>query len=204
MSARLSREFFDRHHVDVARALIGLKLCWDSVAGIIVETEAYAAVDDPACHTWSRPSARQFFTDNQSGTAYVYLSYGVHWMLNVLAADGIVLFRALQPTAAIPAIRRRRSVQPLTQLCSGPGKLGQALGLSAEDHGASLLTSRRCVRTTDAAVDSFQVLADRRVGISQAVERPWRFLLADNPHVSVPHGRTASRQPRRATKGRSR
>jgi len=194
---RQNKTFFARHHVDLARDLIGCRLHWDGVSGIIVETEAYAAEDDPACHTYSRQSARDFFYGNSPGIVYVYLSYGVHWMLNVLAADGIVLFRAIQPTSELALLTRRRGTEKPTQLCSGPGKLGQALALSAADHGGSLLTQKRHIKLPCRADTGCEVLTDRRVGITQAVERPWRFLMKGNPHISVGHGRTASRRPRR-------
>ncbi len=88
---KLDVQFFDRHHLDVARDMIGTNLQWDGVGGMIVETEAYAAADDPACHTFFRPSARTFFENQTPGVAYACINYGIHWMLNVLTCDGIVL-----------------------------------------------------------------------------------------------------------------
>ena len=110
---KLTRDFFARDPVTCARELIGCTLVWGRCAGIVVETEAYAAVNDEACHTWSRPSARKFVAEHPAGAAYVYFNYGMHWMLNVLikggTEDGFVLFRALEPTAGIPAMARRRA-----------------------------------------------------------------------------------------------
>ncbi len=189
-----TQSFFDRHHVDVARDLLGCCLHWDGVGGIIVETEAYAAEHDPACHTSFRPKAREFFQQNTAGTVYVYINYGIHWLLNVLAADGIVLFRAVEPTHGIELMRKRRSQQKLTALCSGPGKLGQALALSARDHGTSLLSQDRHILARPAAgSDHPAILTDCRVGLSSALDRQWRFLIANSAHVSVPAGRAGSR-----------
>src|SRR5256886_4712978 len=109
-------------------------LVWGRCAGLIVESEAYLAENDEAAHTFTRPSARAFIERNGPGAAYVYFNYGVHWMLNVLvkggAADGFVLIRALQPLRGIPLMQKRRGVRELTRLCSGPGKLTQALAIT--------------------------------------------------------------------------
>lgn len=181
--------FFDRPHLTVARDLVGCMLFWDKVGGVIVETEAYAVEDDPACHTAFRPSARIFVEANQPGAVYVYINYGLHWLLNVLARDGIVLIRAIQPTVGIETMAARRNQTRDIALCSGPGKLGQALALSRADHGTSLLTPDRHIISRDIGFDSRRIVADSRVGISKAVDRPWRFLLSDSPYVSVPPGR---------------
>lgn len=190
---RCPRSFFERHHVDVARDLLDCLLVWDDVEGIVVETEAYAAEDDPACHVATRPSAREFFGQNTPGTVYAYVSYGTHWLLNVLAADGIVLLRAIEPTEGIDLMRDRRGRDRMTELCSGPGKLGQALGLCSEDHGTSLLTSERHLQQPLRRDPSLRILTDVRVGLSTALDRQWRFLIAGNPHVSVPAGKALSR-----------
>ena len=187
-------EFCDRHHLDVARELIGCTLHWDDVAGMIVETEAYAANDDPACHTFFRESARSFFESNTPGTVYVYITYGMHWLLNVLTHDGIVLFRALEPTTGIATMQQRRRQTSVTALCSGPGKLGQAIGLGRDDHGKSLVTLRRGVRPRAADFDNDSIMCDIRVGLSTALDRSWRFLIAGNSHVSVPSGKAWSKR----------
>lgn len=186
--------FFDRHHIDVAKDLVGCALIWDGVGGLIVETEAYASEDDPACHTFSRSSARTFFDSNSPGTVYAYINYGIHWLLNVLARDGIVLIRALEPVQGVSEMQRRRGQTSLTALCSGPGKLGRAIGLRREDHGTSLLTDIRCIRTRSPDFDSSTIVCDVRVGLSTAIDRPWRFLIADNPHVSVAAGKAFAKR----------
>jgi len=194
MPAFLDHGFYDRHHLDVARDLVGTTLVWGKTAGTVVETEAYAAEGDTACHVYSRPSSRDFFSKHPPGTAYVYLNYGVHWLLNVLAADGIILFRALEPTAGLPLMRRRRNREKPVDLCSGPGKLGAALALSGAHHGTSLtkLKSRGLLPAT-AAPD---ITATTRIGISSAKDLPWRFLATGNPHVSVPPPGTKKGRPR--------
>ncbi|MCA9063326.1 MAG: DNA-3-methyladenine glycosylase [Planctomycetaceae bacterium] len=199
-SETLPVEFFQRSHLTVAEALIGCTLVWDGVGGIVVETEAYAAEGDAACHTSFRPSARDFFARHSPGTAYVYLNYGVHWLLNVLTEDGIVLLRALQPTRGLKQMARRRGKSGENELCSGPGKIGQALRLSGRDHGTSLLTLKRCFlrRAPDIRLT---VCSDYRVGLSRAVDYPWRFLAEDHPCVSVPRGK-AQNKPSRSGKGR--
>ncbi len=189
---RLKKSFFCRHHVDVARDLLGCQLVWDGVSGIVVETEAYGAEDDPACHTWFRPSSREFFLRNQPGTTYVYMNYGIHWLLNVLTKDGIVLFRALEPSSGIELMQQRRGKESLSALCSGPGKLGQALALSGQDHGSSLLSSQRYVCRPSEQTPHTDIVTDYRVGLSQGLDQQWRFLIADHPHVSVPAGKAIS------------
>jgi DNA-3-methyladenine glycosylase len=156
---QLDRFFFQRDPVTCARELIGCELVWKNCAGIIVETEAYAALNDEACHTFARPSARAFVEKHPSGTAYVYFNYGMYWLLNVLvkggAEDGFVLFRAIEPTRGLDAMHRRRVANRKTEnpqlkptaLCSGPGKLAMALGVDGRDGRIPHSTDgRRCHR----------------------------------------------------------
>lgn len=177
--------FFRRDPVTCARELIGCALDWDRCAGIIVETEAYHSVGDEASHCFVRPSACAFVEQNRPGAAYVYFSYGVHWMLNVLVKgkeNGFVLIRALEPIRGIALMRRRRAVHDLHRLCSGPGKLTQALAITGRDHEMDLCSDEKyCFRSADKPV---QVLADERIGIRRSAHLPWRFTLRDNAHVS--------------------
>jgi DNA-3-methyladenine glycosylase len=180
--------FFQREPVICARELIGRTLNWGRCSGIIVEAEAYLARDDEACHTFMRPSARAFVERNRAGAAYIYFSYGAHWMLNVLVkgdADGFVLIRALEPRRGIPMMRRRRGVDDLQRLCSGPGKLTQALDITDRHHEMSLCADwRHCfVQQSGELVD---VVADKRIGITRSAHFPWRFTLRGSPFVSVP------------------
>jgi DNA-3-methyladenine glycosylase len=173
--------------VTCARELIGTELAWGPCAGIVVETEAYTAIDDEAAHTFSRPSARAFVERNKAGAAYVYFSYGAHWMLNVLVkgeANGFVLFRAIEPTRGIRQMKRRRGLTDLRQLCSGPGKLTQALAITNHDHEIDLTAdARHCFNYREKA--KVDVVADCRIGISRSKDFPWRFTLRDSPFVSV-------------------
>ena len=139
----VSSNFYDRHHLDVARDLLGCTIEWDGCAGVIVETEGYAEEGDEASHLFFRKTAREFYAKNPPGTVYAYINYGIYWLLNVLAADGIVLIRAMEPTAGLPQMRARRPKAKLdTDLCSGPGKLGMAIALDIADHGTSLVGQR--------------------------------------------------------------
>ena len=156
---------------------------------MVVETEAYTALHDEAAHTFTRPSARMFIERNKAGAAYVYFNYGVHWMLNVLvkggATDGFVLIRALQPRRGISLMRKRRGIENEKRLCSGPGKLTQALDITGRHHEISLCSDpRHCfARGENADVD---LVASRRIGITRSADFPWRFTLRDSPFVSVP------------------
>jgi DNA-3-methyladenine glycosylase len=185
---RLTVDFFNRSVHLVARELIGCRLFFAGCGGVIVETESYER-DDPACHAYVGLTARTEVIFGPPGRAYVYLSYGIHSLLNFVAEPegeaAAVLIRALEPTAEIEAMRARRGDRPDRDLCSGPGKLTEALGIDLSQNDADL------------ARDPFQLLprpdgwqgevvTGRRVGITKAVERPWRFGLAGSPHVSKP------------------
>jgi DNA-3-methyladenine glycosylase len=189
----IEREFFERDPLTCARELIGCELVWEKCAGIVVETEAYGAMDDPASHTFSRPSAREFIARHRAGTAYVYFNYGMYWLLNVLvkggAGDGFVLLRALEPTRGIETMTQRRLAHRQTrlahprQLCSGPGKLALALGVDGRDHGRDLYRGKTV--GFRAPAHPIEVHADARIGISRAQELPWRFTLRGSEFVSV-------------------
>ena len=181
-SSTLSRAFFDREVVSVARDLIGAVLLIDGVGGVIVETEAYDR-DDPASHSFVGPTARNAPMFGPPGHAYVYRSYGIHWCLNGVSQPGsAVLIRALEPTAGIDAMKLRRSVSDLRLLCSGPGRLCQALGVSAGHNGLAL--DRAPFRIE--AGGTTGVAAGPRIGITRASEVPWRFGLAGSPYLSRP------------------
>lgn len=180
--------FFERDPITCARELIGAELIWGDCSGRLVEVEAYAAVNDEAAHTFTRPSARSFIERNQPGAAYVYFNYGMHWMLNVLVkgnANGFVLIRALEPRKGIERMKKRRGINDVKSLCSGPGKLTQALGITGRDHEIDLCSdARHCfVRNADVAVD---VVADARIGITRSAHLPWRFTLRGSEFVSRP------------------
>lgn len=187
MKGRMIRAaFFRRNPLLCARELIGTELNWGQCSGIIVETEAYLAQGDEASHTFVRPSTRDFVERNKAGTAYVYLSYGAHWMLNVLVkgeADGFVLFRALEPRRGIALMKKRRGVENVRNLCSGPGKLTQALAITNRHHEMNLCADPRYgfVHQTGPR----EVVADKRIGITRSADLPWRFTLRGSPFVSA-------------------
>jgi len=192
--AFLTSDFFERDVVSVAHDLIGVELVWQGCSGIIVETEAYGVENDPACHTASRPSAREFVKTKSPGTAYVYFNYGMYWLFNLLVKggerDGLILIRALDPRLGIAEMQQRRQKQKLTDLCSGPGKLAVALGIEGVNHGTPMTGKQRPKQCgLRSRSEPVEVVTDVRVGISQAADFPWRFLARDNPHVSVKHGR---------------
>src|SRR5436190_14016784 len=138
--------FFKRDPLTCARELIGTELIWSECYGVVVEVEAYAAIDNEAAHTFTRPTARAFIERNKSGAAYVYFNYGVHWMLNVLVKggeNGFVLIRALEPRRGIALMQKRRGVVDVRKLCSGPGKLTQALDITGRHHEMDLCTDPR-------------------------------------------------------------
>jgi DNA-3-methyladenine glycosylase len=181
---RLTRDFFARSVHEVAPELIGAALLVDGVGGRIVEVEAYDQ-DDPASHSFRGPTARTASMFGPAGHAYVYRSYGVHWCLNLVCApDGraeAALVRALEPACGLDVMRERRGVDDPRALCSGPGKLCQALGLTRVHDGLAL------------DEPPFELLAREsepelaigpRIGLTRAVEQPWRYGLAGSPFLS--------------------
>ena len=188
-SSFLSCSFFERDPLVCARELIGTELVWGKCSGIIVETEAYLTLNDEACHTFTRPSTRAFVERNRAGAVYIYFNYGVHWMLNLLVKgaerSGLILIRALEPRRGLSLMRARRGVEEVGRLCSGPGKLAQALDITKRHHELSICAdSQRCLLPRSEA--EVRVVTDPRIGISRSKEFPWRFTLAGSPFVSVP------------------
>jgi DNA-3-methyladenine glycosylase len=177
---------FDQPSVLVARALIGATLQVDGVGGVIVETEAYDQAD-PASHTFMGPTTRNAAMFGPSGHAYIYRSYGIHWCLNFTcrpAGHGAgVLIRALEPRIGLDTMRERRGVSDARLLCSGPGRLGQALGITLAQYGLPLDRPPFFVAAPDAPV---RVAVGPRIGLSKAVEQPWRFGLAGSRYLSRP------------------
>lgn len=184
--ARLGAGFFARPVAEVAPDLIGCTLLVDGVGGVIVETERYQE-DDPASHSFGGPRGRAITMFGPPGRLYVYRSYGIHWCANLVCeaegAGAAVLLRAIHPTHGLDAMRARRGAMPDRLLCAGPGRLCAALGVdaaleavSATDPGGRVVLHER-----EGAVD---VLVGPRIGISVAVERPWRFGLAGSPFLS--------------------
>jgi len=192
----LAPEFYDRSVLEVAPELIGCTVVHGETAGTIVETEGYHE-EEPACHAYVGLTARTRTLFGPPGRAYVYRSYGIHAMLNaVCEPEGVgaaVLIRALAPEAGIELMRTRRGMSDERELCSGPGRLTQALGIGLDlndsplDHGEIVILPREGPAPA--------VVSSVRVGITKAAELPWRFAAAGNPNVSRPW-------PWRAARGR--
>ncbi len=199
-------DFYDRPVVEVARDLIGCTVRVGSVSGRIVETEAYHD-SEPACHAFVGLTPRTATLFGAPGRAYVYRSYGIHAMLNaVCEAPGVgaaVLIRALEPVSGVALMRERRGVEGLRALCSGPGKLTQALGIGLGHNGGSLRDGPVVITGRPAGVEAPEIVAGVRIGITRAVALPWRFVLAGSPFISAPL-RTAARVPVSARTGAAR
>jgi len=183
----LTEDFFARSVHEVAPDLIGCALLFDGVGGVIVETESYDR-DDPACHAYGGRTPRNDVLFGPPGRAYVYFSYGIHNLLNAVAEpDGCaaaVLIRALEPVWGIDRMRARRGREEVRELCSGPGKLTEALGIGLGENRAPLDRPPFELRgRTDPAVE---VATGTRIGITRAAERPWRFCAAGSRFLSKP------------------
>lgn len=181
--------FYARPVLTVARELIGCVVEHAGVSGVIVETEAYHH-SEPACHAYVGLTPRTGTLFGPPGRAYVYRSYGIHALLNaVCEPSGIgaaVLIRALEPLAGIEQMYARRGTRRLRELCSGPGKLTQALAVELHHNGSDLARGAVRIRSAAPAWYEVSVAAGPRVGITKAVELPWRFCVVGNPHVSRP------------------
>ncbi len=190
-ATRLDRDFYARDTRVVARALLGQLLVRVTpegrATGRIVETEAYLGSDDLASHAARLRKGRVEVMWGESGIAYVYRSYGIHTMFNVVAErkgeTGAVLVRALEPIDGIDLMRNRRGVESERLLCSGPGKLCQALGIGLDMQGADLVTDDRLWIASGVAPTD--ISTSGRIGISRAKDDPWRYWITGNPHVSA-------------------
>jgi DNA-3-methyladenine glycosylase len=183
---RLRRSFFDRSVHAVAPELIGATLLFNGTGGTIVEVEAYHHTD-PAAHSFGGPTERNTVMFGPPGYAYVYRSYGIHWCLNfVCEAQGsasAVLIRALAPTHGLAAMRRRRGVADERLLCSGPGRLCQALGITGAQYGLALDQPPFAIFARTQDVD---VAVGPRIGLTKAVDQPWRYGLRGSRFLSKP------------------
>jgi DNA-3-methyladenine glycosylase len=182
----LAHGFYDRPVVEVARDLLGCVVRHGDTAGVIVETEAYHMAE-PACHAYVGVTARTSTLFGPPGRAYVYRSYGIHALLNAVCepvdVGAAVLIRALEPLAGLEHMRARRGVD---DLCSGPGKLTQALGITLEDNGSDLAAGPVVIEAPPPGWEEIDIVDGTRIGITKAVELPWRFCVAGNRSVSRP------------------
>lgn len=180
-----------------AEALIGWTFLVDGVGGVIVETEAYAP-DDPASHSFGGRTHRNATMFGPSGRLYVYRSYGIHWCANVVCArEGVgaaVLLRALEPTTGLEEMRRRRGIADALLLCSGPGRLTQALGITGDHDGLAVDSAPIRLLPPQSTV---AVVTGPRVGISRAGDVPWRYALRESVFVSRPRPRAGLARPAR-------
>ena len=186
MAKRLTRLFFNRSVHAVAPELIGATLLYRGVGGLIVEVEAYHHTD-PAAHSFGGLTARNAVMFGPPGYVYVYRSYGIHWCVNFVCepkgSASAVLLRAVEPTIGLPAMRRRRGVKDERLLCSGPGRVCEALGITIADYGRALdeppfeLYGR---------AGEVEVIAGPRIGLTKAVDNPWRYGLKDSRFLSKP------------------
>ncbi|NTE88019.1 DNA-3-methyladenine glycosylase [Agrobacterium rubi] len=177
----VSQSFYLRDSVAVAKDLIGCEFRVHNTAGIIVETEAYRP-DDPASHSFSGPTPRNRAMFGDHGHLYVYRSYGLHWCANIVCTPGsAVLIRAIEPTDGIDLMKLRRNTADIVNLCSGPGKLTQAFGITRDMDG---LPVTRDPITVTRQTGTITTIAGSRIGISKGIEQPWRFGLADSRFLS--------------------
>jgi DNA-3-methyladenine glycosylase len=190
MDETLPAEFYARPVLKVARDLIGCIVEHRGLSGVIVETEAYHE-SEPACHAFVGVTPRTRTLFGEPGIAYVYRSYGIHALLNAVCepagVGAAVLIRALEPLVGIEEMRMRRGRTREHELCSGPGKLTQALGVELSENGTSLLDGPIAIGPGEGASgDRNRVVVGTRIGITKAVDLHWRFCAVDNSHVSRP------------------
>lgn len=182
----LKRAFFGRSVHEVAPDLIGATMLVGGIGGIIVEVEAYHHTD-PAAHSYNGPTPRNQVMFGPPGFAYVYRSYGIHWCVNFVCEEegsaSAVLIRALEPTHGIAAMRRRRHLEDARALCSGPGKLTEALGITIAHNALPL---DRPPIALHARTEDVEVAAGIRIGITKAVELPWRYGVSGSKYLSKP------------------
>jgi DNA-3-methyladenine glycosylase len=195
----LAPEFYARPVVEVARDLVGCTLTHAGSAGVIVETEAYHE-SEPACHAYAGMTPRTRVLFGRPGTAYVYRSYGIHALFNAVCepagVGAAVLIRALEPIAGLDAMRERRGLHAVEQLCSGPGKLTQALAIELELDATDLVTGPVRLGPRPPGWEDVEIVSGTRIGITKAPELEWRFCATGSRSVSRPWARVGRGVPR--------
>ena len=186
MPKHLTKAFFNRSVHEVAPDLIGATLLFGGVGGRLVEVEAYHHTD-PAAHSFHGPTPRNVVMFGPAGYAYVYRSYGIHWCLNFVCepkgSAAAVLIRAIEPTVGLARMRRRRGLSDVRLLCSGPGRLCQALNITRADNGLMLDEPPFELLARSGEVE---IVTGPRIGLTKAVEKPWRYGLKDSRFLSKP------------------
>jgi len=189
----IERKFYSRNTIDVARDLLGKVLVriidGKVISGAIVESEAYRSTDDPASHSHRGKTERNSVMFGEVGHAYVYFTYGNHYCLNIVAKEdntpaGAVLIRAIEPIEGISFMRRYRKTSDPYNLTSGPGKLTQALKVTKRQNGVDVTKKEELYVVNGKHIDESEIVATSRIGIRVALDKPWRFLIADNEFVS--------------------
>ncbi len=194
-SRTVPRRFYNRDTLIVAPELLGKLLVRRASSGLligrIVETEAYRGVDDPASHSYRGKTPRNAVMFGRPGIAYVYFTYGSHYCLNAVTEEegtpAAVLIRAVEPLEGVEVMKRNRGVEKLTEVASGPGKLAKALQITREQNGRDLTdpdSDLKICQLNDTSDDSLSIVQTTRIGISLAQDKPWRFYVKGNPHVS--------------------
>ncbi len=189
-------EFYQQDTIQLSKALLGTYLVHKSEEGTtigrIVETEAYLS-GDPACHAYRRKTTRNATMFGPAGHAYVYQIYGIHYCVNIVSAsEGVgeaVLIRALQPVEGVELMQLRRGIIQEKNLCNGPGKLVQAMGITRAMDGISMVSPYFYILSREAYPllnIPFQIITTTRIGITQGIDLPYRFYIAGNPNVSYP------------------
>jgi DNA-3-methyladenine glycosylase len=185
----VNRAFYERGVVEVARDLVGCVLRHGETAGVIVETEAYHETE-PACHAHVGLTGRTHILFGPAARAYVYRSYGIHALFNAVVEDegvgAAVLIRALEPLEGLELMRERRGLARVEDLCSGPGKLTQALDIELDLNGSDLLGGPIAIEPPRPGWEAPELLVGPRIGITKAAELPWRFCAAGSRSVSRP------------------
>ena len=194
-AATLDPAFYERPVLEVARDLVGCTVRHGATAGVIVETEAYHH-SEPACHAFVGLTPRPATLFGPPGVAYVYRSYGIHAMLNAVCEPegegAAVLIRALEPLEGIDEMRARRGVARVEELCSGPGKLTQALGIDLDLNGSDLDGGPISIEPAPPGWEAVEPVVGTRIGITKAAELPWRFCVPGSRSVSRPRPRLAA------------
>ena len=189
----IERKFYSRNTIDVAKDLLGKILVriidGKVISGAIVESEAYRSTDDPSSHSYRGRTERNSVMFGEVGHAYVYFTYGNHYCLNIVAKEdntpaGAVLIRAIEPIEGVSFMRRYRKTSDPYNLTSGPGKLTQALKVTKRQNGVDVTKKEELYVVNGKHIDESEIVATSRIGIRVALDKPWRFLIADNEFVS--------------------